>query len=391
MQTVDQAFQNPDECTPILPESSQGAFQSILAPVTKARYAGMSDGLTSPGKLRRNKPPTRKSSFTLMGTSLNNGLSSSSPSSSPQPAHRRKSSTSSVPEHTSSTCVSSSVPSLNSNYALVDAQENEAHDFSTLGIQSAFLRFFVKILKRYDRFLHVPAAAAASVSSASKTEQQRPPPPEHRPKPQPQDVFDIPGFVKDCNFEPSASNFLTSFCSSQMFERFCVDRIWPEALAQDVSDEIQFFTESIHEKLNHRGGLSTLSRKTTLWDTSFLDSTERDISETFLAPAPSTFGLAARRPRFCYPAFPSRLEPEHFGELRTPPALSEELESHTFNVESQDNRRSQVLTWTHTRRCVIQIQAQYRGHLQRLGFRQVQVAVRCIQRQWRHWKEVRKV
>jgi len=151
----------------------------------------------------------------------------------------------------------------------------ESTNFSAAGIREAFLRFFVSIMKSYDKFI-----------DADREE------------------FHQDAFIND--FDDEEQPFVSQLIKSQMFERFIEER-----LVNPSENEVRFFDESIIQKKN-RSKTTKLVKGSR--ETPFLLDDSYRIAETFTPPAPSNWGLSGGA-RFHYASFP-RLQAENYGTIR---------------------------------------------------------------------------
>ncbi|EQC39951.1 hypothetical protein, variant [Saprolegnia diclina VS20] len=221
-------------------------------------------------------------------------------------------------------------------------------------VRQSFLRFFISMLKRYASYLN---------NDSSKTNTAP--------------IFDAAGFLRD-NSDAASRPFLSVMIESQMFQRFCEDRLFNPTLP-----EVVFFDQAINQKLNR--SLSLGKKK---HDVSFLEDKTDVIRETFVAPSPSTLGLPDNGAVYHYKAFP-RLKKHLFGTIRKPRELYAAREQQRFvapvDVHQQIYRLSTCVkdtaaTWDATRRLVTRLQAFYRSYRQRSAYLRMRRAVLCIQR-----------
>ncbi|KAF0683636.1 Aste57867_24342 [Aphanomyces stellatus] len=227
--------------------------------------------------------------------------------------------------------------------------------FNPDDIRHAFLRFFVSVCKRYATYLNPKAAHEATAP-----------------------LFDTTGFLRD-NSDATSRPFLTVMIASQMFQRFCEDR-----LVQPPLPEVLFFDASINQKLNR--SLSLGKKK---YDVAFLEDKCDAIRETFVAPPPSTLGLPDNGTTYKYRGFP-RLKRHLFGTIRKPRELytSREQQRHVapVDIHQQIYQLSTCVvmesgaSWDATRKLVLRLQALYRMHRVRTAYRAKLAALYRIQR-----------
>jgi hypothetical protein len=184
--------------------------------------------------------------------------------------------------------------------SLIDTALNETGDgFSVKEIRSAFLRFFVSVLRHYDKHVNLKSNS------------------------QP---FNRDGFMKESSHLNSESHeFTVNLLQSQMFERFIEERI-----SNPGQPEIMFFNESIIQKMNRSATLTRGKKKAT----PFLSDNSDNVSETFNPPPPSNWGLPDDGRLYSYSNFPS-LDPTRFGNVRAPRQLMKEPEQQRTVNESQ--------------------------------------------------------
>jgi len=186
-----------------------------------------------------------------------------------------------------SNLVSGNMEQLAKNLLDVSGNENGNDGFSTREIRNAFLRFFVSILRHYDKF--VP-----------KRDSTKP--------------FDRTAFLRESSHIPNESNeFMQFVLQSQMFERFIEERI-----TSPDEPEIRFFNESIIQKMNrNKSGSMLVGRRK---ETPFLSDQSHNVNETYTPPAPSNWGLPDDGRIYSYASFPS-LNTSLFGNTRQPRQL----------------------------------------------------------------------
>ncbi|KAG9415587.1 ARS-binding factor 1 [Aphanomyces cochlioides] len=262
-----------------------------------------------------------------------------------------------VPSQSTLTERSMSTPS---SASLLQQRPPSPRAFDADAIRLAFLRFFVSIFKRYATYLNPKAATAVPGSKEV--------------------LFDRQGFLRDQSDATSRPG-LTMLLSTQMFERFCEDRIVQPSQLPDV----RFFDASINQKLN-RSSLS-LSKKA---DVSFLEDKTDVIRETFVSPPPSTLGLPDDGTRYKYRNGFPRLKRHLFGTIRKPRELysSREQQRHVasaVDVHQQIYRLSTCVmepgaSWEATRKLVVRLQAITRMHQARKRYRKQRAALISIQR-----------
>ena len=160
------------------------------------------------------------------------------------------------------------------NESLLDLQDPKG--FSTVEIRSAFLRFFVSILRDYRSFMGI------------------------------QD-FDSEAFVANQKLSPANRGFVLTLTQTQMFQRFLQER-----RESPHDPECVFFDESINAKIN-RSKFTSLARGKR--DTTFIDDKSKTVTDIYTPPPPSNFGLPHRT--YNYGSFPD-LDYSLFGETRKP-------------------------------------------------------------------------
>lgn len=230
---------------------------------------------------------------------------------------------------------------------LVDSCHNESDRFSTEQIRRCFLRFFTSILRKYANYL---------VRGDERKEMDP--------------LFDTAGFLRDSH----ESEFLSQMIESQMFQRFCEERIFHPTLP-----EVRFFDESIREKLNRSVSIG-LKKKL---ETEFLNDTSNEINETFVVPPPSTLGLPDDGTVYQYHRFP-RLKDTLFGQIRQPRELFKTPEQLRHTRHSDFHQQVYTLSrastsWQHTRLLVTRLQAQYRMYRARKNYLTSIQAIKSIQ------------
>ena len=149
-------------------------------------------------------------------------------------------------------------------------------------IRGAFLRFFVALFRNYEKFL--PASLG--------------------------EEFRRDEFVHDLGLDGNARVYISEVVSTQMFERFVEERV-----SDPDQAEVLFFDESIVAK-NNRSKLKTVKgkgRKTT----PFLSDQSGAVTETYMPPLPSNWGLPDDGRTYHYVSFP-RLDLSLFGKIRPP-------------------------------------------------------------------------
>ncbi|OQR94357.1 hypothetical protein ACHHYP_01447 [Achlya hypogyna] len=226
--------------------------------------------------------------------------------------------------------------------------------FAQDDVRMAFLRFFVSVLKRYAAYLNTNSSMTNTAP-----------------------IFDAASYLRD-NSDALSRPFLATMTESQMFQRFCEDRLFNPSLP-----EVVFFDQAINQKLNR--SLSLGKKK---HDVSFLEDMSDAIRETFVAPTPSTLGLPDNGAVYQYKAFP-RLKKHLFGTIRKPRELYAAREQQRFvapvDVHQQIYRLSTCVkdtaaTWEATRRLVTRVQAFYRGYRQRCSYLRTRQAAVALQR-----------
>jgi hypothetical protein len=150
-------------------------------------------------------------------------------------------------------------------FSYASTPEETAHDFaeedppmSISDIRHSFLKPFISILRNYKSFL----------LNYSRKDDGNP-------------LFNISGFLLE--FPAGASEFLTPFLSTQLFDRFCEDRISGKG---DVV-EILFLDEMIIAKKNR----SIFSRREIA--TPFLHDESSEVKEVYEVPPPDKSNLPA--------------------------------------------------------------------------------------------------
>ena len=159
----------------------------------------------------------------------------------------------------------------------------ESTNFSVAGIREAFLRFFVSIMKSYEKFIDADG-----------------------------EEFHQDAFIND--FDDDEQPFFSQLVKSQMFERFIEERLVNPAVNAHLDLSyltLRFFDESIIQKKN-RSKTTKLVKGSR--ETPFLLDDSYSIAETFTPPAPSNWGLSGEA-RFHYVSFP-RLQAENYGTIR---------------------------------------------------------------------------
>ncbi|OQR91311.1 hypothetical protein THRCLA_09040 [Thraustotheca clavata] len=226
--------------------------------------------------------------------------------------------------------------------------------FSQEDIRLAFLRFFVSLLKKYATYLN------CATSTQTPT----------------QPIFDANSFLRD-NSDMFSRPFLSIMIESQMFQRFCEDRLYNPTL-----NEVVFFDQAINQKLNRS---LTIGKKKL--DVSFLEDKSDVIRETFVAPTPSTLGLPDNGTLYHYKSFP-RLKKCLFGTIRKPRELYATREQQRYvapvDVHQQIYRLSTCVkdtaaSWDATRRLITKLQSYYRAYRHRCEYQRIRKAILCIQ------------
>jgi hypothetical protein len=164
---------------------------------------------------------------------------------------------------------------------------------SESGIRGAFFRFFVSIMKNYERFIN-----------EDKT-------------------FEREKFVSELDLDQVGRTFANTLLSSQMFERFLEERI-------NNPDDFRFLDESIVAKNNRsvKKAFAKGGRK----NTPFLADEFGAITETFIPPPPSNWGLPDDGRMYKYVSFPS-LRDDLYGKIR-PPKRWEQVSRQRRSVSS---------------------------------------------------------
>jgi len=155
-------------------------------------------------------------------------------------------------------------------------------------IRNAFLRFFVSVLRNYDKFVN---------SKALETHNE--------------DLFNTDEFLQHSSSDHLNSRcheWLRGLCSSQMFQIFLEEHV-----QNPDQPEIRFFREAIIAKQNRSVSVSIKNRGRK--DTPFLSDKTDAITEAFQPPPPSNWGLPDDGSTYHYGSFPS-LKKNLFGNVR---------------------------------------------------------------------------
>lgn len=158
-------------------------------------------------------------------------------------------------------------------------------------VQEAFYRFFVKLLMHYRHYL-IPCT-------------------ENHDDLNTEGMFDAERFVQEA--PESHREVLHTLFQSQLFSQFIIERWNPQCSRTDAdSFAVMLFDESILAKAN-RSKVHVVKQ-----ETPFLNDTSFAISDTYIAPAPNTSGIAEAS--FVYSPFPKLRDalfgtPRHVGSL----------------------------------------------------------------------------
>ena len=177
---------------------------------------------------------------------------------------------------------------------LLDMSE-PAH-FSSAEIRTAFLGFFVSILKNYKQFVDDDSS------------------------------FRSAEFLGSLNASATSTEFVDSILMTQMFSRFLSER-----KENPTDPAVLFFDESINAKLNRskKAALSNIGRGGKKGTTAFLDDKSALVTDTFAPPPPSNWGLPDDGRCYHYGSFPE-LNPELFGKIRPPMQWPQRHRKSTF-------------------------------------------------------------
>ena len=133
-----------------------------------------------------------------------------------------------------------------------DIEENKT--LPCFELRYSFFRCFLSIFRSYRDFLSPPPSNSKNSNSS---------------------LFNTAEFIRQ---NPASERFLTTFCSTQAFQKFVEDRVY---ISQQTESDVFYFDQSIMAKLNR----SFFSRHN---DTPFLTDPTFEISKTFIAMAPDT-------------------------------------------------------------------------------------------------------
>eukprot|EP00743_Colponemidia_sp_Colp-15_P009073 GILK01009899.1.p1 GENE.GILK01009899.1~~GILK01009899.1.p1 ORF type:complete len:1370 (+),score=290.08 GILK01009899.1:59-4111(+) len=150
-------------------------------------------------------------------------------------------------------------------------------DLSEYDVRTAFMYFFVSVLRKYKQYLIFPSEGEMFEPDPSLTR-----------------WFNRESFLQD-GVGDAERPFMAGLIQTQLFAKFVQDRVHPPSPA--VQYEIQFFDEQIDAKQN-RSKL-TLNKRAT----PFLNDKTQTVSKTFVVPSPDTKDLDESN-LFTYRFFP---------------------------------------------------------------------------------------
>eukprot|EP00742_Colponemidia_sp_Colp-10_P005895 GILJ01006306.1.p1 GENE.GILJ01006306.1~~GILJ01006306.1.p1 ORF type:complete len:1365 (-),score=226.47 GILJ01006306.1:161-4003(-) len=138
-------------------------------------------------------------------------------------------------------------------------------DLSEYDVRTAFMYFFVSVLRKYKQYLIFPSEGEMFEPDPSLTR-----------------WFNRESFLQD-GVGDAERPFMAALIQTQLFAKFVQDRVHPPSPA--VQYEVQFFDEQIDAKQN-RSKL-TLNKRAT----PFLNDKTQTVSKTFVVPSPDTKDL----------------------------------------------------------------------------------------------------